>query len=224
MTVWIRRNRRVTVSAGCRRGRPAWRWASHCVGPARCAGSEEPAPSGSRTGCRAQRTRSRCWSCWWRSVSPRHPPWERQRQIRLDPEQKVQRRLHHRYWTGDLHHGAGVAARLAAVSDQEGSVSLPAEQRLGLKAVDVSQPPQTLVVVRKVLLILHHAVLTEGGDTSTINVPAGTVTAQPEVLFCSVLFCVSGLSGAAGWITRPQLKGRVQHVFTNKFMFYSSLL
>lgn len=190
MTVWIRRNRRVTVSAGCRRGRPAWRWASRCVGPARCAGSEEPAPSGSRTGCRARRTRSRCWSCWWRSVSPRHPPWERQRQIRLDPEQTVQTRLHHRYWTGDLHHGAGVAARLAAVSDQEGSVSLPAEQRLGLKAVDVSQPPQTLVVVRKVLLILHHAVLTEGGDTSTINVPAGTVTAQPDVLFCSVL---------AGW-------------------------
>lgn len=66
-----------------------------------------------------------------------------------------------------VHHGAGVAARLAAVPDQEGPVSLPAEQRLGLNPVDVPQTPQTLVVVRKVLLILHHAVLTEGGGGGT---------------------------------------------------------
>ena len=62
----------------------------------------------------------------------------------------------------DLHHGAGVAAWFAAVSDQEGAVSLPSEQRLRLRAVDVSKTPQTLIVVRKVLLILHHAVLAEG--------------------------------------------------------------
>lgn len=71
---------------------------------------------------------------------------------------------------GALHHGAGVAARLAAVPDQEGPVSLAAQQRLGLRAVDVAQTPQTLVMVREVLLVLHHAVLT---DTHT-----GQVTHQ----------------------------------------------
>lgn len=67
---------------------------------------------------------------------------------------------------GALHHGAGVAARLAAVPDQEGPVSLAAQQRLGLRAVDVAQTPQTLVVVREVLLVLHHAVLTDTHRTS----------------------------------------------------------
>lgn len=65
-----------------------------------------------------------------------------------------------------LHHGAGVASRLAAVPDQEGPVSLAAQQRLGLRAVDVAQTPQTLVVVREVLLVLHHAVLTDTHRTS----------------------------------------------------------
>lgn len=64
-----------------------------------------------------------------------------------------------------LHHGAGVAARLAAVPHQEGAVPLPSQQRLRLAAVDVSEAPQTLVVMRKVLLILHHAVLAERAET-----------------------------------------------------------
>lgn len=68
-----------------------------------------------------------------------------------------------------LHHRAGVAACLAAVPDQEGAVPLPSEQRLGLAAVDVSQAPQTLVMVRKVLLILHHAVLTERVETEDVR-------------------------------------------------------
>jgi hypothetical protein len=38
-------------------------------------------------------------------------------------------------------YGAGVATRLAAVSDQEGSISLSSEQRLSLDTVNVPQTP-----------------------------------------------------------------------------------
>lgn len=74
-------------------------------------------------------------------------------------------------WGRGLHHGAGVAARLAAVPDQEGSVPLAAQQALGLQPVHVPQTPQPLVVVRKVLLILHRAVLTADSD---INISVAT--------------------------------------------------
>lgn len=67
-----------------------------------------------------------------------------------------------------VHDGAGVASRLAAVADQEGSVLLASQQRLGLTAVDVAQTPQTLVVVREVLLVLHRAVLARDHRRDTV--------------------------------------------------------
>lgn len=80
------------------------------------------------------------------------------------------RRDKRRHRKRSVHDGAGVAARFAAVPNQEGSVSLSTQQRLGLSAVDVSQTPQMLVVVRKVLLILHHAVLAaHRSDSMTQN-------------------------------------------------------
>lgn len=59
-----------------------------------------------------------------------------------------------------VHNTAGVASCLAAVSDQECSVSLPPEEGLSLQPVDVSQLPGALVVVGEVLIVIHHRVLT----------------------------------------------------------------
>lgn len=89
-----------------------------------------------------------------------HPEKRRQTWVNIRTLQRVAVREQVR--GRGLHNGAGgVAARFAAVPDQEGSVSLPSQQSLGLMPVDVPQTPQALVVMRKVLLILHHAVLTE---------------------------------------------------------------
>lgn len=68
---------------------------------------------------------------------------------------------------GYVHNTAGVAPGFAAVSDQECSVSLPPEESLRLEPVNVAQLPGALVVVREVLIVLHHRVLTgkrEGGE------------------------------------------------------------
>lgn len=54
------------------------------------------------------------------------------------------------------HHGAGVAALLAALSDQEGAVRLPAEQLLGLGPVQIPDKPALLVVVRQGSFFLVH--------------------------------------------------------------------
>lgn len=61
-----------------------------------------------------------------------------------------------------IHNAAGVAAGLAALADQECSVSLALQQRLGLQPLDVAQLPGALVVVRQVLVVVHHRVLTSG--------------------------------------------------------------
>lgn len=63
---------------------------------------------------------------------------------------------------GHVHNAAGVASCFAAVSNQECSVSLALEKRLRLQSVDVAQSPGALVVMRKVLVIVHHRILTGG--------------------------------------------------------------
>ena len=63
----------------------------------------------------------------------------------------------------NVHNAAGVAPGFAAVSDQECSVSLFPEENLGLDPVEVPQLPGPLVVVRQVLVVLDHRILTGGG-------------------------------------------------------------
>lgn len=55
---------------------------------------------------------------------------------------------------GNSHHGAGVAALLAALPDQEGSVRLPQQQLLRLRPPQVAHEPALLVVMGQLLVLL----------------------------------------------------------------------
>lgn len=69
---------------------------------------------------------------------------------------------------GYVHYAAGEVSCLAAVPHQECPVPLPPEKGLGLGPVDVPQLPEPLVVVREVLVVIHHGVLTVGAETAVI--------------------------------------------------------
>lgn len=61
-------------------GMLVWHWGSHCAAQGTCVDNVAPAPSGSCTGCRAQQSRSRWQSCWWRNAWLRRLPWRGERE------------------------------------------------------------------------------------------------------------------------------------------------
>ncbi len=65
------------------------------------------------------------------------------------------------------HHRAGVAALLAAFSDEKRSVRLPVEQLLCLRSVQVPDEPALLIIVRQVLVLLAHKVTSAPTRTVT---------------------------------------------------------
>lgn len=60
---------------------------------------------------------------------------------------------------GYIHHRAGVAALLAALSNKECSVSFSPQQVFSLASVDISHIPRSLIVMGQVLIIFYHRVL-----------------------------------------------------------------
>lgn len=63
--------------------------------------------------------------------------------------------------------GAGVAALLAALSDEKRSVGLPGEQLLRLRPVQVPDEPALLVAVGQALVLLAHEVASAATQTAT---------------------------------------------------------
>lgn len=85
---------RLIASAAHTPGRLVWRWGSRCAAPGRCVGNGAPVLSGSRTGCRARQSHSRSPFCWWRSASPRRPPWGGESANALGPWQTRTPQVH----------------------------------------------------------------------------------------------------------------------------------
>ena len=60
------------------------------------------------------------------------------------------------------HHRAGIAAPLAALTDEEGAIPLATQHFFSLCAVDLAYIPCAFLMVGKVILILHQRVLAVG--------------------------------------------------------------
>lgn len=75
-----------------------------------------------------------------------------------------------------LHHGAGVAALLAAFTDQERSVGFSQQQLLCLRPVHVPHKPALLIVVRQFLILLANEVSPVGFSMLTFSDERPTLT------------------------------------------------
>lgn len=66
--------------------------------------------------------------------------------------------MHHSH-LGYVHNRAGIAALLAALSNQECSISLSPQQIFSLASVDISHVPCSLIMMGQVFIIIYHRVL-----------------------------------------------------------------